>query len=126
MIGAVLTGVFASSVINPVFKDAAGRVLPSGALEGNPHQLVNQLIGIGFAAGLAVIGTLAILKVVDVTIGLRVPEEHEVIGLDLSQHGEEGYDWETPATALSAVATHSAEPHREIGLVDTKAAVMGD
>jgi Amt family ammonium transporter len=126
MIGAVLTGVFANSVINPVFKDAAGRVLPSGALEGNPHQLINQLIGIGFAAGLAVIGTLAILKVVDVTIGLRVPEEHEVIGLDLSQHGEEGYDWETPAAALSVVAAHSVEPHREIGLVDTKAAAMGD
>ncbi len=94
MIGALLTGVFASSAINPIFKDASGRVLPSGALEGNVHQLVNQLVGIGFAVALAVVGTLVILKFVDVVIGLRVPEEHEMIGLDLSQHGEEGYGWE--------------------------------
>jgi Amt family ammonium transporter len=46
---------------------------------------------------LAVVGTLAILKLVDVTIGLRVPEEEEVQGLDLSQHGEEGYYWEASA-----------------------------
>src|SRR6202012_1062279 len=89
-IGALLTGIFASSVINPIFKDASGRVLPSGALEGNTHQFVNQMIGVGIAAALAVVGTLVILKVVDLVIGLRVPEEHEVQGLDLSQHGEEG------------------------------------
>ena len=47
--------------------------------------------------GLAIIGTLIILKVVDVVIGLRVSEEHETQGLDLSQHGEEGYYWETSA-----------------------------
>ncbi len=129
MIGAVLTGVFASSAINPVFKDAAGRVLPSGALEGNAHQLVNQLIGIGFAVVLAVVGTLAILKFVDAVIGLRVPEEHEVIGLDLSQHGEEGYDWESPEPAgvLSIATMHSSEQHREISLIDKQqAAAMGD
>jgi Amt family ammonium transporter len=128
MIGALLTGVFASSAINPVFKDASGRVLPSGALEGNVHQLVNQLVGIGFAVALAVVGTLVILKVVDVVIGLRVTEEHEIIGLDLSQHGEEGYGWESPVSAsatLSIMATHSPE-HREIELIDAKAAVMGD
>jgi ammonium transporter, Amt family len=125
MIGAVLTGVFASSAINPIFKDAAGRVLPSGALEGNAHQLINQLIGIGFAVALAVVGTLAILKFVDAVTGLRVPEEHEVIGLDLSQHGEEGYDWESPEPVLSVAAMHSTE-HREIALIDAKAAAMGD
>jgi ammonium transporter, Amt family len=46
---------------------------------------------------LAIVGTLIILKVVDVTIGLRVSEEQELEGLDLSQHGEEGYYWESPA-----------------------------
>jgi ammonium transporter, Amt family len=95
--GALLTGVFASSAINPIFKDAGGRVLPSGALEGNAHQFVNQAIGVGIATGLAVVGTLVILKFVDALVGLRVPEEHEIQGLDLTQHGEEGYYWEHPS-----------------------------
>lgn len=97
MIGAVLTGVFASSAINPIFKDAKGNVLASGALEGNVHQITNQLIGVGIAAGLAIAGTLVILKVVDLVVGIRVPEDHEIQGLDLSQHGEEGYCWEASA-----------------------------
>jgi Amt family ammonium transporter len=96
MLGAVLTGVFASSAINPIFHDATGRVLPAGWLEGNAHQILNQLAGVGVAVVLAVVGTLAILKLVDITVGLRVSQEHEAQGLDLSQHGEEGYYWEVP------------------------------
>jgi len=96
-LGALLTGVFAKSVVNPIFKDAQGNTLASGLLEGNAHQLVNQLVGVGIAWALAIVGTLIILKFVDMTIGLRVTEEHEVQGLDLSQHGEEGYYWEVPA-----------------------------
>jgi Amt family ammonium transporter len=96
-IGALLTGVFASSVINPIFKDAKGAALPSGVLEGNPHQLLNQLVGVLIAWVLAAVGTLVILKVVDMVIGLRISNEQETQGLDLSQHGEEGYYWETPA-----------------------------
>ena len=96
-IGALLTGVFASSAINPIFKDSAGNVLPSGVLEGNPHQLFNQCVGIAIAWVLAIVGTLVILFVVDKVIGLRVSEEQEIQGLDLSQHGEEGYYWETSA-----------------------------
>ena len=49
------------------------------------------------AWALGIFGTLLILFVVDKTIGLRVSEEHEMQGLDLSQHGEEGYYWETSA-----------------------------
>ncbi len=94
-IGALLTGIFASSVINPIFKDASGKVLPSGVIEGNTHQLINQLIGILIAWCLAIVGTVVLLKFVDVVIGLRVSEEHESQGLDLSQHGEEGYHFET-------------------------------
>ena len=93
-LGALLTGVFASSAVNPIFKDAQGSTLPSGLLEGNAHQLVNQLVGVVIAWALAAVGTLIILKIVDATIGLRVSEEHEIQGLDLSQHGEEGYYWE--------------------------------
>jgi Amt family ammonium transporter len=96
-IGAILTGICASSAINPIFKDANGKVFPSGLIEGNAHQVLNQLVGVGMAWGLAIVGTLIILKIVDVTIGLRVTEEHETQGLDLSQHGEEGYYWETSA-----------------------------
>jgi ammonium transporter, Amt family len=96
-IGALLTGVFASSMINPIFKDSSGKVLPSGALEGNPHQIVNQCVGIAIAWVLALVGTLVLLFVVDKIVGLRVSEEQEVQGLDVSQHGEEGYYWETSA-----------------------------
>jgi Amt family ammonium transporter len=96
-LGAVLTGVFASSLINPIFKDANGNVLPSGLLEGNAHQVINQLVGVAIAWVLAIVGTLVLLKIVDAVIGLRVSEEQETQGLDLSQHGEEGYYWETSA-----------------------------
>ena len=95
-LGAILTGIFASSAVNPILKDAQGNTLASGLLEGNAHQLLNQFAGVAIAWVLAAAGTIAILKVVDVTIGLRVSEEHEVQGLDLSQHGEEGYYWESP------------------------------
>jgi Amt family ammonium transporter len=96
-IGALLTGIFASSVINPIFKDANGNVLPSGLLEGNAHQLLNQCVGIAIAWVLAILGTLILLKIVDKLVGLRVTEEQETQGIDLSQHGEEGYYWETSA-----------------------------
>jgi ammonium transporter, Amt family len=96
-LGAMLTGVFAASAVNPIFKDAQGNTLASGLIDGNPHQLLNQLMGVAISWVLAIGGTLVILKLVDVTIGLRVSEEEEVQGLDLSQHGEEGYYWETPA-----------------------------
>jgi Amt family ammonium transporter len=93
-IGALLTGIFASSAVNPIFKDAQGAVLPSGWLEGNGHQLLNQLVGVAIAWILGIVGTLIILKVVDLMIGLRVPAEHEIQGLDVTQHGEEGYYWD--------------------------------
>jgi Amt family ammonium transporter len=91
-IGALLTGVFATSTVNPIFGNKA-----VGLLEGNYHQLLNQLIGVAIAWGLGVVGTLAILKLVDVVIGLRISPEQEIQGLDLSQHGEEGYYWEASA-----------------------------
>ena len=97
-IGALLTGVFASSIINPIFKNSQGVALPSGWLDGNAHQMWNQLVGVLIAWALAIVGTFAILKLVDLLIGLRVPDDHEVQGLDLSQHGEEGYYWEASAS----------------------------
>jgi Amt family ammonium transporter len=88
-LGAILTGVFAAKAINPIFKDA-----PVGLVDGHAAQVLNQLLGVGIAWALAVVGTLAILKFVDWAVGLRVAEEQEIQGLDLSQHGEEGYNLE--------------------------------
>src|SRR6266478_5072446 len=96
-LGALLTGIFAVSAVNPIFKDAHGNPLPSGLIEGNAHQLLHQSVGVVIAWVLAIIGTLVILKIVDVVVGLRVSEDDEVQGLDLSQHGEEGYSWEVTA-----------------------------
>jgi len=93
-IGALLTGVFATKLVNPIFKNANGSALPSGMMDGNFHQIGNQLVAVVIAIVLAVVGTAFILKLVDLMIGLRVSAEHEVEGLDLTQHGEEGYTWE--------------------------------
>lgn len=92
-LGAILTGIFATSAINPIFKDANGNPLPSGIVDGNWHQLLNQFVGIAIAWAVSIVGTLLLLKFVDLTIGLRVTREHEVEGLDVTQHGEEGYDF---------------------------------
>src|SRR3984885_10438607 len=89
-LGAILTGFFASSVINPIF--GAGKA--TGFFEGNHGQVLNQLVGVLIAWTISIVGTLIILFVVDKLIGLRVSEDEEREGLDLSQHGEEGYDWE--------------------------------
>ena len=64
-------------------------------MDGNAGQVVNQVIGVGIAWVLAIVGTLVILKICDVTIGLRVTQGQEMQGLDLSMHGEEGYNFES-------------------------------
>ncbi|MGB7985985.1 MAG: ammonium transporter [Terracidiphilus sp.] len=91
--GALLTGLFAAGSINAVFgKNAAGVPNPAGAIDGNWHQVTNQLVGMGIGWGLAIVGTLVLLFLVDKTMGLRVSATEEAQGLDLSQHGEEGYE----------------------------------
>jgi ammonium transporter, Amt family len=94
-LGAILTGFFATNLVNDGLKDSAGKVLPLGMVDGNGGQVLNQLMGSAIAWGLAIVGTLIILKIVDSTIGLRVTKEQEVEGLDLSMHGEEGYIFES-------------------------------
>jgi len=86
-IGALLTGVFAQSIVNPIF----GEDKPVGARDGHWGQLGNQLIGVLVAWIFALVGTLVILKITDLITGFRVTEEHEVEGLDITQHGEEAY-----------------------------------
>jgi ammonium transporter, Amt family len=87
-LGAILTGFLASSAINPIF----GAGVPTGAIDGHWAQVLAQLAGVGVAWGISIVGTLVLLFLVDKTLGLRLEPEHEMAGLDLSQHGEEGYD----------------------------------
>ena len=88
-LGALLTGVFATSAVNDT--PINGKVIPLGLVDGNGGQILNQAIGVAIAIGLAVVGTFLILKVCDALIGMRVSPDDEEQGLDLSQHGEEGY-----------------------------------
>ncbi len=90
-LGAILTGIF----VEQCGQSDPWRRQALGLLEGNGGQVINQLIGIAIAMSLSVVGTLIILFLVDKTIGLRLSEDDERDGLDLSQHGEEGYDWAT-------------------------------
>jgi Amt family ammonium transporter len=90
-IGALLTGVFASQVVNPIF--GAGKAV--GGVDGHWGQIGNQLVGILIAWGFALVGTLVLLKIVDLITGLRVIEDEEIEGLDITQHGEEAYNLES-------------------------------
>ncbi len=92
--GALFTGLLASAAINPVFgKDAAGKLLPTGAIDGNWRQVYNQFVAMGTGWALAIVGSIVLLWLVDNTMGLRLSEADEHVGLDLSQHGEEGYEF---------------------------------
>lgn len=82
-LGAIATGFFATKAINPAGND--------GLLFGNPSLLGTQALSVLSAWAYSFIVTFIILKLIDKTIGLRVSEEDEVFGLDLSQHGERGY-----------------------------------
>jgi Amt family ammonium transporter len=89
-IGALLTGVFAQQAINPIF--GAGKAV--GGLDGHWVQVGNQLVGVLIAWGFALVGTIVLLKIVDMITGLRVSTEDEEAGLDITQHGEEAYNLE--------------------------------
>ena len=88
-LGAILTGVFATNAINDT--PINGKVVALGLVDGNGMQIVWQLVGVLIAVVLAAVGTLVILKITDALVGLRVSADEEEEGLDLSQHGEEGY-----------------------------------
>ena len=82
MFGAIATGVFATTAIN-----AAG----SGAIDGNPFQIVIQGVAVVATITYAVGATFVIVKVVDLVLGMRVPAHDEEVGLDLAVHGEAAY-----------------------------------
>ncbi|HEY2842348.1 MAG TPA: ammonium transporter, partial [Bryobacteraceae bacterium] len=89
-LGALLTGIFATKEVNDM---RMGK--PMGMVDGYSGQMVNQLIAVLIAWALAIVGTLIILKICDVVCGVRVSKEQETEGLDLSMHGEEGYNLES-------------------------------
>ncbi|HPE49920.1 MAG TPA: ammonium transporter [Methanothrix soehngenii] len=79
--GAIATGIFAVEAVGGA----------SGLLQGNVDQFVAQVIGAGAAVVYAFVVTFALAKIVDATMGLRVTEDEEYVGLDISQHGEKAY-----------------------------------
>jgi Amt family ammonium transporter len=92
VIGMLMLGFLANPGVNPALASTfkANGVVVS--LAGGSPQFFNQLIGVAFTVVLAAAGTFLIVKLVDKLIGLRVDQEDESIGLDLSQHGERAYN----------------------------------
>jgi len=84
--GMIATGLFSSTAINAAVKNG-------GLFAGNTHFFSVQLLAILVVWAYAFGVTFIILKALDMIVGLRVDEEHEVVGLDLSQHGERGYTY---------------------------------
>jgi Amt family ammonium transporter len=81
--GSIATGIFADFSINQYGAD--------GLLQGNGDQLVKQVVAVGVVVAFTAIASFVILKVIDAVIGLRVPEQEEVLGLDSTTHGELAY-----------------------------------
>jgi Amt family ammonium transporter len=83
ILGMLATGIFASLAVNSAGAD--------GLLAGNGVQLLNQLLGVAAVGAYAFVATWILGKLVDITVGLRVGQSEETVGLDLSQHGERAY-----------------------------------
>jgi Amt family ammonium transporter len=83
ILGTLATGLFAQTLINP-----AGS---NGLFFGNPGLLVTQIVAVGVSAAYSFVLTVVLLKVIDMVVGLRIDEDDEHKGLDISQHGERGY-----------------------------------
>jgi ammonium transporter, Amt family len=83
-LGTLATGLFATTAVN-----AAGA---NGLLYGNPRQLAVQALAVGVVIVYSFVVSYILLKILDRILGLRVADEHEYMGLDLSQHGEAGYN----------------------------------
>jgi Amt family ammonium transporter len=107
IVGALLTGVFASLVIN------------SAGAEGGISQLGKQAVAVGITLVFTFVMTMIILKVVDLVTGLRVSEEEEVAGLDLSEHSEVGYTFTDRGGSLAHAAERAAPPEVRVSETQT-------
>jgi ammonium transporter, Amt family len=100
-IGAILTGVFAVSKVNPIFGKTGDVPNPVGLLDGNGGQIVTQIVAVLITYVMSAVATFVIMKLLEVVFGgLRVKQEVEYQGLDISEHGEEAYGEEL-ASGLS-------------------------
>ena len=80
--GAMATGVLATSAVQASFK---------GLIDGNAGQVLTQLIAVAATIAYAVVATFAIVKVVDLILGIRISPKQEELGIDLAVHGEVAY-----------------------------------
>ena len=110
--GALATGIFATTAVN-----AAGA---DGLIHGNPGLLGTQALAVGVTLAYSLVATLIILRVLDLLFGLRVSEEEEKLGLDLSQHGERAYVYEGLSLLQMAEVTmpRSLDRHSAAGLAE--------
>ena len=88
-LGAILTGVFATAAVNSAVK--TDLVNHGGVVDHNPAQLVPQVVAIAITYAIGIVGSFVLLKIVDLTVGLRMTAADEMNGMDLTQHGEAGY-----------------------------------
>jgi len=85
VLGTLAAGLFATKLVNPGGAD--------GLFYGNPKQLAIQALAVAVVLIYSFVVTYGLLKLLDKFIGLRVSRENEIMGLDLSEHGEAGYNW---------------------------------
>ncbi|MEK6558006.1 MAG: ammonia channel protein, partial [Candidatus Margulisiibacteriota bacterium] len=82
VVGAIATGFLATPTIQSAYK---------GLFYGNPHQVVIQLYAVGISIVYSFVGSLILFKVIDLVIGLRVDDDEEMMGLDVTEHNERAY-----------------------------------
>ncbi|HEY5476099.1 MAG TPA: hypothetical protein VIK11_05210, partial [Tepidiformaceae bacterium] len=115
--GAIATGIFATATVSR----AALGYDANGLLHGNPQQLWDQSVGVVVIGAYSFIMTFILLKVLDYVWGIRVSEDDEELGLDITQHGERAYANDdggvpmVPGTILPAPsASYAAETSRRV------------
>ncbi|HEY9650672.1 MAG TPA: hypothetical protein V6C95_08420, partial [Coleofasciculaceae cyanobacterium] len=107
-VGAILAGVFATKLVNSAGANGLLFGETGQLFQGNdPMQLVKQIEAVVIAYVIAGVGTFLILKLLEATVGLRVKPEAEYQGMDITEHGEEGYGEEF-AAGLSPVGDRPA------------------
>jgi Amt family ammonium transporter len=90
--GMLLLGFLASPEVNPLIASTFTAHGTVASLGGSVAQFSNQLKAVSVTIALSAVGTFIILKIVNAIAGLRVDQEEESLGLDLSQHGERAYN----------------------------------
>ena len=114
-IGAILTGVLAVSAVNPIFKKSKKNLLASGLIEGNPHQLMNQLARCNDCLGLGIVGTLAILFVVDNSLASAFPQSRKMRVWTFRNTGRKGITGRLSVTlVLRSQFRHSVKPSVQV------------